>query len=166
MYKVKVNDKPEMKIEITESGTSLNEKIIDWNQIEIGKNRFHVLMNNQSFVCEVLSANIQKKSFEIKVNGQVSSVELKDKFDELLHTLGMDKLVSHKVNVIKAPMPGLVLKLLVKAEQELKEGDAVLILEAMKMENVIKIAGNGKVKSIKIKERDTVEKNQVLIELC
>ncbi|MCY7408989.1 MAG: acetyl-CoA carboxylase biotin carboxyl carrier protein subunit [Chitinophagales bacterium] len=165
MYKVKVNDKPEMKIEITERGISLNEKIIDWNQIEIGKNRFHVLMNNQSFVCEVLSANTQKKSFEIKVNGQVSSVELKDKFDELLHTLGMDKLGSHKVNVIKAPMPGLVLKLLVKAEQELKEGDAVLILEAMKMENVIKSPGNGKVKAIKIKERDTVEKNQVLIEL-
>lgn len=72
---------------------------------------------------------------------------------------------THKVNVIKAPMPGLVLKIMISENQDINEGDSVLILEAMKMENVIKSPGTGKVKIIKVKERDAVEKNEVLVEL-
>ena len=165
MYKVKVNEQAERQIEISAKGISLDGKSIDWDQIEIGKNRFHILKNNRSFVCEVLSANAQNKSFEIKVNGKVFHTEVKDRFDELLHQLGMDKAAVHKVNIIKAPMPGLVLKLMVNEGDELKEGDSLLILEAMKMENIIKSPGAGTIKMIKVKERDAVEKNQVLIEL-
>ena len=62
-------------------------------------------------------------------------------------------------------MPGLVLKLMAKEGDEIKTGDSLLILEAMKMENVIKSRGEGKIKHIRVKERDAVEKNQVLIEL-
>jgi biotin carboxyl carrier protein len=62
-------------------------------------------------------------------------------------------------------MPGLVLKIMISEQDTITEGDSVLILEAMKMENVIKSPGSGKVKSIKVKERDAVEKNQVLMEL-
>jgi biotin carboxyl carrier protein len=62
-------------------------------------------------------------------------------------------------------MPGLVLKLFVKEGDEIKEGDSHLILEAMKMENVIKSPGNGKVKLIRVTERSAVEKNQELIEV-
>lgn len=69
------------------------------------------------------------------------------------------------MNVIKAPMPGLVLKIMISENQDINEGDSVLILEAMKMENVIKSPGTGKVKIIKVKERDAVEKNEVLVEL-
>ena len=165
MFKVKVDNDPEKVIEISGKEIMLEGKSIAWDQIEIGKNRFHILMNNRSYVCEVLSADAQKKSFEIKVNGKIGSVIVKDRFDELLHHLGMDKVTSHKVNVIKAPMPGLVLKLMVKGGEEIKAGDSLLILEAMKMENVIKSPGAGTVKLIMVKERDAVEKNQVLIEL-
>lgn len=165
MYKVKVNEEPEQQIEFSEKEILLNGKSIAWDQIETGKNRFHILRNNRSYVCEVLSADAQKKSFEIKVNGKICRVLLKDRFDELLHHLGMDKVAANKVNVIKAPMPGLVLKVMVKGGEEIKAGDSLLILEAMKMENVIKSPGAGTVKSIRVKERDAVEKNQVLIEL-
>ena len=165
MYKVKVNEEAEQQIEISGKEILLNGKSIAWDQIETGKNRFHVLMSNHSYVCEVLSADAQKKSFEIKVNGQICSVLLKDRFDELLHHLGMDKVAAHRVNMIRAPMPGLVLKLIAKEGQQIYAGDSLLILEAMKMENVIKSPGEGTVKFVKVKERDAVEKNQVLIEL-
>ena len=165
MYKVKVNEESEQQIEISGKEILLNGKSIAWDQIETGKNRFHILRNNHSYVCEVLSADQQKKSFEIKVNGKTCRVILKDRFDELLHHLGMDKVAAHKVNLIRAPMPGLVLKLIVNAGEEIKEGDSLLILEAMKMENVIKSPGAGTVKLIRVKERDAVEKNQVMIEL-
>jgi biotin carboxyl carrier protein len=61
-------------------------------------------------------------------------------------------------------MPGLIIDLKVKQGDVVKAGDALLILEAMKMENIIKAPGEGTVKMIKAKKGDSVEKNQVLIE--
>jgi len=66
---------------------------------------------------------------------------------------------------IKAPMPGLVLDVLVESGQTITKGDQLLILEAMKMENVLKAAGDGVVKSIEIKKGNTVEKGQILVEM-
>ncbi|MFI5134786.1 MAG: acetyl-CoA carboxylase biotin carboxyl carrier protein subunit [Chitinophagales bacterium] len=165
MYKVSTNDEHERQIEFTASGILVEGKLISWDQATIGKNRFHILMNDRSYTCEVIEADARNKSFEIKVNGIVHHVKVKDRFDELLKQLGMDKLATHKVNSIKAPMPGLVLKIMINEQEEIHEGDSVLILEAMKMENVIKSPGSGVVKSIKVKERDAVEKNQILVEL-
>ncbi|HNM32873.1 MAG TPA: biotin/lipoyl-binding protein, partial [Chitinophagales bacterium] len=65
----------------------------------------------------------------------------------------------------KAPMPGLVLDILVEAGQAVNKGDNLIILEAMKMENIIKASGSGTVKSIHVQKKDAVEKNQLLIEM-
>jgi biotin carboxyl carrier protein len=61
-------------------------------------------------------------------------------------------------------MPGLVLSILVKEGDEVKKGDNLLVLEAMKMENIIKSPADVTIKFIKIKPSDKVEKNQVLIQ--
>jgi biotin carboxyl carrier protein len=90
-------------------------------------------------------------------------VQLKDRYDELLHELGMDKVSSKKFNDLKSPMPGMVMKLEVQVGDEVKKGDALLVLEAMKMENLLKAQGSGKVKLIKVKAGDKVEKNERLI---
>ena len=75
----------------------------------------------------------------------------------------MDTTQSNVVKEIKAPMPGSILNILVEAGQEVKAGDQLLILEAMKMENVIKSPGDGVVAKIHVDEKQSVEKNQVLI---
>jgi biotin carboxyl carrier protein len=62
-------------------------------------------------------------------------------------------------------MPGMVLKVLVTPGQAIQKGDPVLILEAMKMENVFKAAADAVVKEIKVSERTAVEKGEVLIVL-
>jgi len=90
---------------------------------------------------------------------------LKDKYDELLQQLGMDKMFAQKVNDLKAPMPGLVLDILVSEGQAIQKGDSLLILEAMKMENNLKATNDAVVKKIKVLKGDKVEKNTVLIEL-
>jgi biotin carboxyl carrier protein len=61
-------------------------------------------------------------------------------------------------------MPGLIIDLKVKAGDAVKPGDQLLILEAMKMENILKSQGEGTVKTVKVNKGDTVEKGQVLIE--
>jgi len=113
---------------------------------------------------EVLEANYQSKSFLIKINKSKYSIELKDRFDILLDQLGMGNANAAKVNDIKAPMPGLIVDIKVQVGDTVKKGDTILILEAMKMENVLKASGEGKIKAIKVSAKQNVEKNQVMIE--
>ena len=69
------------------------------------------------------------------------------------------------VKDIKAPMPGLVLQISVGPGDTVEKGDPLLILEAMKMENVLKAPGSGTVKKVSVNQGQAVEKNQLLIEM-
>ena len=82
----------------------------------------------------------------------------------LINEMGFEIGATNKVNVIKAPMPGLILDILVKEEDEVQENDNLLILEAMKMENVLAAPRTGKIKAISVEKEDAVNKNQLLIE--
>lgn len=137
---------------------------LNWDLLEIKDGKFHILQENQSFDATVLDANYETKSFRIKINKNVYEVNLKDKFDLLVEKLGFSNMTVQKVNNIKAPMPGLVLDVLVQVGDTVSKGDSVLILEAMKMENVIKAEGDAVVKSIEIKKGTPVEKNQIMVE--
>lgn len=137
---------------------------LNWDLLEIKDGKFHILQDNQSFDATVLDANYETKTFSIKINKNVYTVNLKDKFDLLVEKLGFSNMTVQKVNNIKAPMPGLVLDVLVQVGDAVAKGDSVLILEAMKMENVIKAEGDAVVKSIEITKGTPVEKNQILVE--
>ena len=137
---------------------------LDWDIVEVSDGYFHILINRKSYRAEVVKADPATKSFALKINGKVYSVTLKDKFDLLLEKMGMNNGFSGKANHVKAPMPGLIIDLRVKEGDTVMPGDALLILEAMKMENMIKASAQSIVKSVKVKKGDSVEKNQVLIE--
>ncbi len=135
-----------------------------WDAIEFKNGCFHIIQNNRSFNAEVLSTDFQQKEFVLKVNQHSFTVNVADKFDLLIKQMGLSYATTSKVNQVKAPMPGLVLKITAEAGQAVEKGDALLILEAMKMENVIKSPGPGTVKKISVSQGDAVEKNQILIE--
>lgn len=164
-FKVISENKKEYKVNLdknTLSGT-LNDELFSWNIIKIKANLFHAIKDGKSYNLEVLKLNREEKTVFVKVNGLKFKMQLQDKYDELLHHLGMDNLLTTKVSDIKAPMPGLVLSLVAKIGETVQKGDALLILEAMKMENVIKSPTDGVIKSIAIKTGDAVEKNQLLL---
>ena len=139
------------------------DEVVIWDIVEVKKGRFHIVYNNKSFVADILTHDRKNKSFEIIINNNAYSVQLKDRFDELLHGLGMDVGNSNKDNDVKAPMPGRVLEILVKEGDAVAEGDGLIILEAMKMENIIKSTREGVLKHIQAAEGDSVEKNAVLL---
>jgi acetyl/propionyl-CoA carboxylase alpha subunit len=64
----------------------------------------------------------------------------------------------------KAPMPGLISQIRVEPGQEVNAGDPLIVIEAMKMENVLKARGAGKVKSIAVAIGQSVEKGNTLVE--
>ena len=66
---------------------------------------------------------------------------------------------------ITAIIPGTIIKVFTKVGQEVKKGDPILLLEAMKMKNKILFNIDGKVKSIKVKEGDKVPKDHLMLEM-
>ena len=157
-YLATVNEKHQFEIE--------SDQINELDFVKIDSNHFHILHDNNSFKAELIEADYEKKVFKIKINGFLYSLELADHFDQLVDRLGLSVINSAKVKDVKAPMPGLVLDISVAAGQEVIKGDKLVILEAMKMENVIKSEGEGVVKEIHVEKGATVDKGQMLIEMA
>lgn len=130
-----------------------------------GDKRFHVLAGNKSYQAELHAVDWEKRVLKLELNGKLFTVRLEDEYDQLVDQLGLKVTAQHKMKNINAPMPGLVLKVEVEEGQEVKTGDLLLILEAMKMENVIKAAADGRVKVIHTAKGEAVEKGQLLIEM-
>ncbi|QIL39875.1 biotin/lipoyl-binding protein [Pedobacter sp. HDW13] len=164
MYKVKVNDQFLFEIENRDSAFLVNGDPVQFDLSEVNGSRAHVLYQHKSFRTEIVEVNKAGKTCTIKVNGNTYQISIEDQFDELLKQLGLDNLAANKVSEIKAPMPGLVLKVLVAENTEVKKGDNLLILEAMKMENILKSSTDGTVKKVMVVQGDKVEKNQVLVQ--
>lgn len=163
MYTANVNNNS-YKIEHTENGALVNGEEVILDSYKISEGSFHILKNNVSYNVDVLKVNREDKTALIRVNGNKYEVKITDKFDDLLKNLGLDSLAAKKVNNIKAPMPGLVLNIIAKEGDTVKKGDPLLVLEAMKMENILKSPADGTVKRIAVTKGIAVEKNQLLIE--
>ena len=163
MYQAKINGKA-FDVVPTDDKFTINGESFQWNLSKYSEGNFHIIYKNKSYRAEVVKVDTTTKTFTLKINNKLQTVEVKDKFDLLLEKMGMTSGASGKVNNIKAPMPGLVIDMKVKAGDSVKTGDALLILEAMKMENIIKSPGDAIIKNVKAKKGDSVEKGQVLIE--
>ena len=140
---------------------SVNGKSFSWDISKQAENIYHVIKDHRSYNVEVLERIDGNR--RLKVNGNIYVAQTIDKFDELLKSLGMEKSGAGKVNELKAPMPGLVLEVHVQPGDEIQKGDRMLVLEAMKMENVIKAPTDATVASIEVEKGKTVEKNEVMV---
>jgi acetyl/propionyl-CoA carboxylase alpha subunit len=131
----------------------------------LGNNVYEIEKDDSKLILEVLKIDLTEKSITIRSNHRTHDLIFKDQLDLVLDKMGI-KRTSELVNKnVKAPMPGKVLELLAKEGDTLSKGDNILILEAMKMENVIKAEVDCVIKKIHISSQQNVEKNQVLIEL-
>jgi biotin carboxyl carrier protein len=165
MYKVKVNETYDFDVSNDNGVLKLNnEKIeLDVRTLVSGRSA-HVIYNHKSYTVELVDVNEDDKTQRIKINGNIYTVSIKDEYDLLLKQLGLDTGLSNKIREVKAPMPGLVLKVLVEEGTIVKKGDNLLVLEAMKMENIIKSPTDGQVKKVLVQQGDKTEKNAVLLQ--
>ena len=143
----------------------IDGKPINADILEYRKGKFHIIIDNRSYTAEVISVEKESKTCVIKVGKSRLTVVLKDKYDDLLNEIGIDVKAGKKVNDIKAPMPGMVLQVMVENGQKIKKGDAIVVLEAMKMENILKSPADGTIKKILVIMGDKVEKNQIMVNL-
>ena len=157
-YAITVNDQNTIEIE--------KEQANNLDMVRQPDGTYHLLYENESYQIKVLEQDAGNKQLKLVVNGQAYHVKIEDEYDQLVRQLGLEVVNSQKVNEIKAPMPGLVLEVNVEVGQTIAKGDPLLILEAMKMENVIKSAGDGVVEEILVEKGAAVEKGALLIKLA
>jgi len=154
-YKLKVNDQYEFHF------TQDDLKSLDL--VKTGTDSLHLLDNNQTYHISFDVKDFNGKKYRVKVNNANYNVTISNPLDLLIDKMGFELGASAQVSSIEAPMPGLILEVSVSEGQEVKEGDALLILEAMKMENVITSPREGIIKSIAVTQGEAVEKKHILI---
>jgi len=155
------------KVNVNKTSTfNLNLKNIETlDVVKLTDSKYHIINNNKAIKVELINKNFDSKQYTIAINSNIYQVKIENPLDQLIKELGFSLGSTKKLNNIKAPMPGIIIGIEVKEGDQIKEGDTLLILEAMKMENAILSPKDATVKSIKIKNGDTVEKNKLLIEL-
>jgi biotin carboxyl carrier protein len=124
----------------------------------------HFYVHYENKMCEIEILNQSDKRIDIKINGKKTSVHVKTDLDLMLEKMGMISKEIPTINKLDAPMPGNILDVLVSKGDKVAKGDPLLILEAMKMENVIKAPADVTIQKINVLVGDNVEKNQTLIE--
>jgi biotin carboxyl carrier protein len=153
-------------VQVNETEFTISPEMLSaFDGIKMHNGKFHVLQDNKSYKAEILDINYEDKMMKIKVNGNSYDVKILDKYDRLVKQIGLTIGSSNKTNVIKSPMPGLVLQIMTEVGQRVNKGETMLILEAMKMENTIKAPSDAVIKSIHVGKGAAIEKGQLLIEL-
>lgn len=169
MYTITVNGTKQFKTELNKQNNNIVSGSVNGQEfladiIKVRDGVYHLLKDSVSYNLEIVKHIPEEKKMVVKINNTSYTLDVKDKYDDLLHSLGLDNLAVKKVNDIKAPMPGMVLNVLVAEGQEVKKGDALIVLEAMKMENILRSPTDGVIKKIAINKGVAVEKNQLLIQ--
>ena len=165
MLKLTVNDKNTYSITKEDDGLVIDNTPADWDASWQPNGLISILYNGKSYTAIVENIDQKNKEVTLKINGQIYKTSIQEPIDLLLSNMGMDLKAMQKAEPVKAPMPGMVLKILVAPGQQINKGDGLVILEAMKMENILKATAAATVKAIKVNERMAVEKGTVLIEL-
>ena len=144
----------------------LNGEPFELNSQEVFNNSFEVGYEGETFQVQLVKADWSDKTLVVRVNGMKHELQIKDHFDLLLEQMGLGAMTVKKVSDVKAPMPGLILDILVEEGQEISKGDPLFVLEAMKMENIIKSPADGLVASLEVEKSQTVEKNTTMIKFA
>ncbi len=125
---------------------------------------FSILEAGHSYNIELVPKKHHPKNYTAYTLYQEFDIEVIDAEARYLMNRGANGFGTSD-NKITSPMPGKVVKVLVKEGDNVNEGETAIIISAMKMESEYKAPITGKVKKVHVKDGDTVEGNQILIEL-
>jgi len=145
---------------LNESEIIFDDEKFSYEFQKLSENLNFIRVNGYNFI---LNSENENGSFYINYNGKKFEVDCKNSRDLIREKLQGGENKKKYSQEIKSPMPGAIVKITVEEGVEIKKGDVLLVLEAMKMENEIKATHDCKVKKILVNAKDNVEKGQVLI---
>lgn len=123
----------------------------------------YLIWKNHKYQVDVLEKN--QNRYTIMINGVWYYFTIETPISYKRRKFLSKSTATSKIEKINAPMPGKILDIMVEENGDVKQGEAVIILEAMKMQNEIHATSAGKIRKIHIKQNDSVMKDDILIEI-
>lgn len=151
------------KIDIQVSDNSeiiINEKKFRYELIQLNNSIFRLLINQK--VYDISAVKNGSDRFTVSFEGYTFEMIVRTALQERASKVIEHKCAENHLREVKAPMPGMVLKIKKKVGDKINMGESVLILEAMKMENDIKSPSTGVIRGIFVTEASAVEKGTKL----
>jgi biotin carboxyl carrier protein len=133
--------------------------------IDLNEKQAHLILGQRGFQVELVELDRTNKRATMIYNGEIYFVEIQEEVEQLVESLGLNVIKNKAVGEVAAPMPGKVLDIMVKKGQTVEEGTPLIILEAMKMENIIKAEGTGMVTEVYTEKGATVDKGVKLLKI-
>jgi acetyl/propionyl-CoA carboxylase alpha subunit len=164
MVRSNVNGKYDFIIENTKDQLRINGEPYDFDFQKIDDSTFHFIYKNRPFKVRILNYDIDLNRLDIRVNQHRYSVLLQDEGDMLLQKIGISRVLNNHADILRAPMPGLILDIRVVEGQQVMMGEPLIVLKAMKMENILKSPHDGVIKRIEVEKNQKIEKDSVLIQ--
>ncbi|HKL33144.1 MAG TPA: biotin/lipoyl-containing protein [Tangfeifania sp.] len=164
---IKINDRIAWVDLISQNGNLLEIEVdgkpYQVDLLHTGDGTFSILEGGHSYNIELVPKN-QPKKYTAHTLYNTYDVDIIDAEARYLINRGTNGVGKSEKN-ISSPMPGKVVKVLVNEGDEITVGETAVIVAAMKMESEYKATVSGTVKKVNVKDGDTIEGNQVLIEL-
>jgi biotin carboxyl carrier protein len=156
MEPIEVLDRQDNKLHI-----KVGDREYELDIIEVEEGIYSILLDGKSFNVELIPTENKKYSVNTLYNSfDVEIVDAESKYINSRKSQDADE-----QSFISTPMPGKVVKILVKEGQEVKAGETLIIVSAMKMESEYKVSSDKTVKEILVAEGDNIDGNQPLITL-
>jgi propionyl-CoA carboxylase alpha chain len=152
------DDEEALTLELTGEDRVLSLSDIDWRP---GQAQFRGILDDAAFTCEVKRV---ADGFEIRSRASKARVRVLAPHVAELFARLPEKVAADTSKLIQSPMPGLVVSINVEPGQSVKTGETVAIIEAMKMQNIMKAERDGVVKAVGAKAGDPVAADDVLVE--
>ncbi|MBG0781361.1 MAG: acetyl-CoA carboxylase biotin carboxyl carrier protein subunit [Bacteroidales bacterium] len=163
-YEIKVNDRIAQVELLSRNGNQiqvmLDNKLYDLDIVEVERGVYSIIHQNTSFNVELVQAK-NAKSYIVNTLYESFDVQIIDA--EAKYLMNRKKDDGEDEKVIASPMPGKVVKVLVKEGDEVKAGETVVVVSAMKMESEYKVKQDRVIKKVLVKEGDTVAGDQPMV---
>ncbi len=154
-YKVQIEGSPPIEVD--------DQMLKNTDFATIDDKHFHAIIDGLGYRIKLLKVNRKDKEMVLSINDEKCHIKLEDDLDQLLNSMGFSKRIKRRIDKIESPMPGLVLEVDLHPGQTVQQGDKLIILEAMKMENIIKSPVDGTIQEVLIKPGENIMKGQLLI---
>lgn len=129
----------------------------------VGDGYYSLLIDGRSV--PVVIESVDDDILEVTIDGRTTVVRVQDEKDLLLDKYGLAEAAGVAEREIRAPMPGLVLDVMVAEGDAVEADQGLVVLEAMKMENELRAPADGVVQTVHVAPQDAVDKDALLIEM-
>jgi len=140
---------------------SVDDELFTVDLVKVGPAEYSILYKGRSHNIEVVPGR-EPKHYTVNTFYFTNEIEVVDAETRYIRSRE-NATDGHVSNIIRSPMPGKIVKILVAEGDAVEVGQTVIIVSAMKMESEFKATKAGKVSEIPVKEGDTVDSNQVLV---